>query len=80
MYNKHFIPTLLITTSNCSEDYYDEMGYTKILDNYVDNFSKFVGPTNLLICGNTVQVNDYEETFQVHLDQAKQMGKKLIKE
>lgn len=59
VYNKHFIPTLLITTSNCGEEYYDEIGYTKMLGNYVENFNKFVGPTELLICGNTVQVSDY---------------------
>lgn len=59
VYNKHFIPTLLITTSNCSEDYYEETGYTKMLGNYVDNFNKFVGPTTLFVCGNTVQVSDY---------------------
>ncbi|MBQ0066501.1 MAG: flavodoxin family protein [Firmicutes bacterium] len=57
--NEHRIPVLLITTSNCSEDYYDMIGYTRMLENYQSNFERFVGPTHVFICGDTLQVNDY---------------------
>lgn len=57
--NERKIPVLLITTSNCSEDMYDAVGYTSMLEDYKSTLSNFVGPTELLICGNTLQVQDY---------------------
>lgn len=58
--NKHMIPVLLIATSNCSEDAYDEMGYTAMLDSYKRTLESYVGETQLLICGNTLQTNNYD--------------------
>ena len=46
-------------TSNCSEDYYSQIGYDKMLENYQNMLSRFVGPTQLMICGDTLQVNNY---------------------
>lgn len=57
--NQHRIPVLLIMTSNCSEEIYDATGYTVLLNNYKSTFDTFVGPTEILCCGNTLQVDDY---------------------
>lgn len=57
--NPHLIPVILIMTSNCSEDFYETIGYKALLDNYKQTMSTFVGPTTLLTCGDTLQVNDY---------------------
>lgn len=57
--NTHRIPVLLITTSNCAEEYYDAVGYKAMLDGYQGTLSTFVGPTELFCCGNTLQVKDY---------------------
>jgi len=54
-YNTHPIPVLFIMTSNAGEDYYADL-----LKGYQQTLSGFVGPTKLLVSGNTLQVNDYE--------------------
>ena len=59
--NTRKIPVLLITTSNCPEEAYDEIGYTAMMDSYRDTLNTFVGPTQTLICGNTLQVKDYSK-------------------
>lgn len=53
------IPVLLITTSNCGEEAYSVVGYDKMLDSYKNTLSAFAGPTEIFICGNTLQVKDY---------------------
>lgn len=60
-YNTHLIPVLFIMTSNCSEEYYAQIGYDKILENYKNTLSGMVGPTKVMVCGNTLQVNDYSK-------------------
>lgn len=57
--NEHMIPVLLITTSNCDEKVYDTYGYTSMLENYKRMLDSYVGPTKVMICGNTLQVDDY---------------------
>ena len=57
--NEHMIPVLLITTSNCDESIYNKIGYTAMLENYKNMLEHFVGPTKIMICGNTLQVDDY---------------------
>lgn len=59
--NEHMIPVLLITTSNCKEDIYDQRGYTAMLETYKQMLERFVGPTKIMICGNTLQVDDYSK-------------------
>lgn len=59
--NEHPIPVILIMTSNCDEEYYDATGYAALLDNYKNTLNSFVGPTEVLVCGNTLQVNDYSK-------------------
>lgn len=60
-YNKHLIPVLFIMTSNCSEEFYSHIGYDKMLENYQKTLSGMVGPTKVMISGDTLQVNDYEK-------------------
>ena len=60
-YNQHPIPVLFIMTSNCAEEYYDKIGYDRMLDNYKSKLGGMVGPTKVMVCGNTLQVNDYDK-------------------
>ncbi len=60
-YNKHLIPVLFIMTSNCSEEYYDQIGYDKMLENYKNTLSGMVGPTKVVVCGDTLQVENYSK-------------------
>ncbi|MBR3841146.1 MAG: flavodoxin family protein [Erysipelotrichales bacterium] len=60
-YNKHLIPVLFIMTSNCSEEYYSQIGYDKMLENYRSTLNRMVGPTKIMICGDTLQVDDYSK-------------------
>lgn len=54
-YNTHPIPVLFIMTSNAGEDYHADL-----LKGYQQTLNGFVGPTKVLVSGNTLQVNDYE--------------------
>ena len=67
-YNEHFIPVLLIMTSNCSEDYYSQIGYDKMLENYQNTLSGMVGPTKVMVSGDTLQVNDYSKYNWIMFD------------
>lgn len=58
-YNERRIPVLLMMTSNCSEDFYGQIGYDRMLENYANSLSGMVGPTRTMICGDTLQVSDY---------------------
>lgn len=60
-YNHHLIPVLFIMTSNCSEDFYSQVGYDKMLENYAQSLSGMVGPTKVMVCGDTLQVQDYSK-------------------
>lgn len=59
--NEHMIPVLLITTSNCAESLYDKIGYTAMLESYKQMLERFVGPTKIMIYGNTLQADDYSK-------------------
>ncbi len=50
------IPVLLIMTSNAP----DTM-YTSLLQNYQQTLSRFVGPTEVLVSGDTLQLKDYSK-------------------
>lgn len=60
-YNKRMIPVLFIMTSNCSEEFYSQIGYDKMLENYQNTLNRMVGPTKVMISGDTLQVNDYSK-------------------
>ena len=55
--NEHFIPVLLVMTSNAPDTMYRPM-----MENYQQVLSNFVGPTELLISGDTMQLKDYSKT------------------
>ncbi|MCD7892631.1 MAG: flavodoxin family protein [Erysipelotrichaceae bacterium] len=58
--NEHMIPVLFILTSNSDDSSYEANGYySDIIPKYKNTFETYVGPTIVLICGNTLQVNDY---------------------
>lgn len=59
--NPRAIPVLLIMTSNCAEAFYSRIGYDKMLENYRGTLSAMVGPTKIMICGDTLQVADYSK-------------------
>lgn len=55
--NEHLIPVMLIMTSNAPDTMYlDKM------KNYQQTLSAFVGPTEILISGDTLQLKDYSKT------------------
>ena len=55
--NAHPLPVLLIMTSNAPDTMYKEL-----LENYRQIFSRFVGPTQVLVSGETLQIKDYSKT------------------
>lgn len=55
--NERPIPVLLIMTSNAPDT-----GYTRLLTNYQQTLSRFVGPTQVLVSGDTLQLQDYSKT------------------
>ncbi len=55
--NDRRIPVLLIMTSNAPDT-----AYTGLLQNYQQTLDRYIGPTDLLISGNTLQLKDYSKT------------------
>ena len=54
---EHFIPVLLIMTSNAPEG-----SYAGLVEGYRQTLERFVGPTSTLVSGNTLQLKDYGAT------------------
>lgn len=54
--NQHPVPVLLIMTSNAPDNY-----FTGLIDGYRNTFSMFVGPTETLVAGDTLQLDDYSK-------------------
>ena len=55
--NEHPVPVLLVMTSNAP----DTM-YAGLLGNYQQVLNAFVGPTEVLVSGDTLQLKDYSKT------------------
>ena len=55
--NEHRIPVLLIMTSNAPDN-----GYLELLERYKETLMGFVGPTEVLVSGETQQLKDYSKT------------------
>ena len=55
--NENPIPVLLIMTSNAPDDL-----YLPLLENYKNSMSGFVGPTEVFVSGQTLQIEDYSKT------------------
>ncbi len=55
--SERMIPVLLIMTCNSPDT-----GYGELIRNYQQTLSRFVGPTEIYVCGNTLQLKDYSKT------------------
>ena len=55
--NEHPIPVLLIMTSNAPDT-----AYLDLMEDYKNAMSSFVGPTEVLVSGETLQLKDYGAT------------------
>ena len=55
--NQHPIPVLLIMTSNAPD-----RSYMGLMRNYQQVLSRFVGPTDIFVSGDTLQLKDYGKT------------------
>ncbi|MDO4400857.1 MAG: NAD(P)H-dependent oxidoreductase [Coriobacteriia bacterium] len=55
--NERSIPVLLVMTSNAPEGMYNGL-----LQGYQQALSRFVGPTQVFVSGNTLQLKDYSKT------------------
>lgn len=55
--NDHPVPVLLVMTSNAPD-----MMYRDVMNNYKGTLDRFVGPTKVFRCGNTLQLKDYSKT------------------
>lgn len=55
--NERPIPVLLIMTSNAPDT-----AYVPLVERYRQTLSRFVGPTETLVSGNTLQLKDYGKT------------------
>lgn len=55
--NQHPIPVLLVMTSNAPDT-----AYAGLLENYRATLSRFVGPAQVLVSGDTLQRRDYGKT------------------
>ena len=54
--NERPVPVLLVMTSNAPDT-----GYAHLLEGYRQTLSRFVGPTEVFVSGNTLQVKDYSK-------------------
>ena len=54
--NQNMIPVLLIMTSNAPDTY-----YTGLMENYKQTLTRLVGPTEVLVSGDTLQLEDYSK-------------------
>lgn len=54
--NERPVPVLLVMTSNAPDT-----GYAHLLEGYRQMLSRFVGPTEVFVSGNTLQVKDYSK-------------------
>lgn len=55
--NQNPTNVLLVMTSNAPDDM-----YTPLIQNYQSTLNNFVGPTDVFVSGNTLQIEDYSKT------------------
>ena len=60
-YSDHSIPVLFIMTSNAPEEFYTSEGYGKMIAGYQNTLSNFIGPTKVMISGDTLQIDNYDK-------------------
>ena len=54
--NQNVIPVLLLMTSNAPDG-----SYTALIHNYQQTLNRFVGPTEVFVSGDTLQLKDYSK-------------------
>ena len=60
--NNRQIPMLFIMTSNAPDMAYEHGGfYHELVRNYQNTLTQFIGKTEVLLAGDTLQVNDYSK-------------------
>ena len=69
--NTRRIPVLLIMTSNAPSDM-----YSKMLENYKGTLSNFIGPTEVFVSGETMQVKDYSKFNWTFFDGAQRVERR----
>lgn len=70
------IPVLLIMTSNAPDT-----AYSNLIRNYQQTLDRFVGPTKVLVSGDTLQLKDYSKTdweWSIFNPEAKQLRHDVI--
>ena len=58
-YVERRIPVFFIMTSHAAEELYTPNGYGKTISGYQSSLEIFVGATKVMICGDTLHVDDY---------------------
>ena len=60
--NSKQIPVLFIMTSNAPDEAYEQNGFYHVLvKNYQNTLTRFIGRTDVLLAGDTLQVSDYSK-------------------
>ncbi|MBO4831741.1 MAG: flavodoxin family protein [Oscillospiraceae bacterium] len=69
--NEHHIPVLFIMTSNAPDEAYQQGGsFQSLVRKYQGALSSFIGPTEVLVAGDTKQVSDYSRFDWTFFDPA----------
>ena len=58
-YAQRKIPVVLVFTGNAPEEFFRGPVYGKLVENYKNTLNGFIGPTQVLISADTLQVDDY---------------------
>ena len=58
-YIERAIPVFFIMTSHAAEDMYTPNGYGRVISGYQNSLGIFIGPTKVMICGDTLHTDDY---------------------
>ena len=75
-YHSAETPTLFIMTSNAPEEAYQQGGYyAQLIQTWQQGLSGSVGPTKVLISGNTLQVSDYSKFNWTAFDPAEKRAR-----
>lgn len=65
---KRKIKTAFFFTTNCPENAYDTVGYTKLFDDYAQFLSRIFGECRTLTASETWQIDDYDKYYMGMFD------------
>lgn len=77
------IPVLLLASGNIKEENVPLRGFDRMLESYKNSFSTFIGPTEYLYVGDTLQVKDYslyDWNYYVPEEKARSRAEKFPKD